>query len=203
MLETSDSEVRIHFINRLLMSCSVSNFPSFHLQGHVASLIQTNPLNYLQRTKSVLFQFWQARHDYATVQAQCGNVSGTSSNATHQEHSATVISAHRAVVDWSWPKEWNKCARANLHFKKKKKKRHGWEMNGQTFSQNHCKRGKSQHHLHHLCIPSPVSTCRDMLKVSSLQTPSATCRERNQFCFSSDRQDMTPSLGTTHHYVCS
>ena len=87
--------------------------------------------------------------------------------------------------------------------KKKKKKRHGWEMNGQTFSQNHCKRGKSQHHLHHLCIPSPVSTCRDMLKVSSLQTPSATCRERNQFCFSSDRQDMTPSLGTTHHYVCS
>ena len=37
------------------------------------------------------------------------------------EHSATVVSAHRATVDWSWPKRWNWCTRADLHFKKQKK----------------------------------------------------------------------------------
>ena len=33
-----------------------------------------------------------------------------------REHSVTVISTCWAIVDWSWPKEWNKCARANLLF---------------------------------------------------------------------------------------
>ena len=33
------------------------------------------------------------------------------------EHLATVVSAHWATEDRSWPKEWNQCARANLHFK--------------------------------------------------------------------------------------
>ena len=37
-------------------------------------------------------------------------------------HSVTVVSASWATVDWSRPKEWNYCARANLHLKKKKKK---------------------------------------------------------------------------------
>ena len=61
-----------------------------------------------------------------------------------REHSAIVVSARRATVDWSWHKEWNWCARANLHFKKKKKKcRRG--MNGRPFSQNPHKRGKSHH----------------------------------------------------------
>ena len=36
-----------------------------------------------------------------------------------REHSVTVISARWAIVDYSWRKEWNKCAQANLHFKKK------------------------------------------------------------------------------------
>ena len=35
-------------------------------------------------------------------------------------HSATVVSARWATVNWSWRKEWNKCARAKLHWKKKK-----------------------------------------------------------------------------------
>ena len=35
----------------------------------------------------------------------------------------SVVSARWATVDWSWPKEWNKCVWANLHFKKKKKKK--------------------------------------------------------------------------------
>ena len=39
-----------------------------------------------------------------------------------REHSATVISAHWVTLDWSWHKEWNWCARTNLHLKKKKEK---------------------------------------------------------------------------------
>ena len=65
-----------------------------------------------------------------------------------REHSATVIPAHRASVDWSWHKEWNWCAQANLHSppKKKQKKKHRWGINDQTFFQNPNKRGKSHHH---------------------------------------------------------
>ena len=37
------------------------------------------------------------------------------------EHLATVISAHLATVDWSWPNRWNWCVPADIHFKKKKK----------------------------------------------------------------------------------
>ena len=33
------------------------------------------------------------------------------------------VSAHWATVDWSWPKEWNKCVQPNLRFKKKKKEK--------------------------------------------------------------------------------
>ena len=36
-----------------------------------------------------------------------------------REHLATVFSARLATVDQSWRKEWNLCARANLHWKKK------------------------------------------------------------------------------------
>ena len=43
----------------------------------------------------------------------------------NREHSATAVSVRWATVDWFWPKEWNKCALANLHFKKKKKKKAG------------------------------------------------------------------------------
>ena len=60
------------------------------------------------------------------------------------EHSATVISAFLAIVDWSWPKEWNKCARVNLHFKEKKECRRG--MNDQAFSKYPRNLGKSHHH---------------------------------------------------------
>ena len=64
-----------------------------------------------------------------------------------RERSATVVSAHWAIVDWFWLKEWNKCGRANLHLKKKKKKRR-WGMNFRTFSQNPHTRGKSHHYYH-------------------------------------------------------
>ena len=36
-----------------------------------------------------------------------------------REHSVTVVSARWDVMDRFWPKEWYKCARANLHIKKK------------------------------------------------------------------------------------
>ena len=34
------------------------------------------------------------------------------------EHSTTVVSVRWATVNWSWHKEWNQCARANLHLNK-------------------------------------------------------------------------------------
>ena len=40
-----------------------------------------------------------------------------------REHSTTIISAHWATVDRSWHKEWNWCAYANLHFRKKERKK--------------------------------------------------------------------------------
>ena len=54
-----------------------------------------------------------SRHSVGTYQEM-------SSRKLVKEHSVTDISAHWAIVDWSWPKEWNLCARADLHFKKKK-----------------------------------------------------------------------------------
>ena len=39
-----------------------------------------------------------------------------------REFSATVISTCWTTVDWSWPKEWNCCAWADLRLRKKKKK---------------------------------------------------------------------------------
>ena len=41
-------------------------------------------------------------------------------------------------MDWSWYKDWNYCARANLHFKRNRRR----GMNGRTFSQNPRRRGK-------------------------------------------------------------
>ena len=38
-----------------------------------------------------------------------------------KEHSATVVSAHWATVDWSWPKKWNWLAQVDLKTKKQKK----------------------------------------------------------------------------------
>ena len=75
-----------------------------------------------------------------------------------REHLATVISvsAHWATVDWSWPKEWRWCVRANLHFKKQTNHKLG--MNGWTFSLNPRKRGKSHHHL-------TVAIVKNVLKV--------------------------------------
>ena len=52
-----------------------------------------------------------------------------------REHSATVVPAHWATVDWSWYEEWNYCAWAGL-----------------TFSQHPRKWGKSHHQSHHECM---------------------------------------------------
>ena len=65
--------------------------------------------------------------DYATVQALCGSLSGNEPT----RNSVTVVSACWATVDWSWPKEWNQCGRADFHFKKNRRR----GMNCRTFSQ--------------------------------------------------------------------
>ena len=44
----------------------------------------------------------------------------TSLRATVKEHSATVVSARWATVDRYWRKEWNSCARADLHLNNRK-----------------------------------------------------------------------------------
>ena len=37
------------------------------------------------------------------------------------EHSSTVTSPRWAIVDWSYPKEWNWCEKADLKLNKEKK----------------------------------------------------------------------------------
>ena len=37
-----------------------------------------------------------------------------------REHSATIVSSRWTTVDWSWPEECSKCARVNLHLRRKK-----------------------------------------------------------------------------------
>ena len=52
-----------------------------------------------------------------------GTYRDTSSHATRQGtlgHSRLRSLSHCGLI---WPKEWNKCARANLHFKKRKKEK--------------------------------------------------------------------------------
>ena len=83
-----------------------------------------------------------------------GTYPETSSHATHQGilgHCHRISQSHCGPI---LAEEWNQCAQANSHFKKKKKCRQG--MNGQTFSPNPRKREKSQHH-HQLTnlTPSP------------------------------------------------
>ena len=52
--------------------------------------------------------------DYAAVHVKCGNLAGNELTHLVREHSATVVSACWATVDWSWQKRVD-CARANLH----------------------------------------------------------------------------------------
>ena len=75
-----------------------------------------------------------------------GTYLATNSHTTHQgtlSHSHLSSLSHCGLI---LAKEWNKCAQANLHFKKKKtakKRRQG--INHQTFSQNPHLQGKSHH----------------------------------------------------------
>ena len=63
-----------------------------------------------------------------------------------REHSVTVISAHWATVDCSWPKEWKSVCELISTLKKRRKKKRRRGMNSRTISQNPCKQGKSHHH---------------------------------------------------------
>ena len=74
-----------------------------------------------------------------------------------REHLATVVSARWATVNWSWHKERNPRARANLHLKQKQNKTHRWGMNSRTFSPNPPKRGKSHHQQHYQWVPGAVN----------------------------------------------
>ena len=81
-----------------------------------------------------------SRHSVGTYQEM-------SSRKLVKEHSVTDISAHWAIVDWSWPKEWNLCARADLHFKKKKKVQAGKELSNTLPKSLHVRKKSPPHTL--------------------------------------------------------
>ena len=67
-----------------------------------------------------------------------------------RKHSATVVSAHWATMNWAWSLKKSGTGVREListHKKKKKKKRRQG-MNRQAFPPNPCKRGKCYHHHH-------------------------------------------------------
>ena len=97
---------------------------SLHLNMHT-------PLT--QQSQSGLTMF-VPRHSVGTYPEK-------SSHTTCQGTFSSVISARWATVDWYWPKEWNDCELISTL----KKKSAGGD-NGQTFSQNPRKRGKSHRH---------------------------------------------------------
>ena len=85
----------------------------------------------------------------------CPCIVGTlSGNQAHvqlvRESSATVISAHWATVDWSWPKEWNWCMLPYLHFNNNEKR--WWRMICPTLLKNPCMWATSHQQLCNLLI---------------------------------------------------
>ena len=74
-----------------------------------------------------------------------------------REQSATVISAHWATVDWSWPKKWNQCTRPKLRFKNKIKKGAGGEWIVKQSPKNFARKEKppSPPHPHLYLKPLP------------------------------------------------
>ena len=112
-----------------------------------------------------------------------------------REHSTTVVSAWWATVDWSWSKEWNWCARANLHFKPPKKCKYG--MNGWTLSPNPSKWGKSHHHhqAQSTCIQSTL-----LRKLKGTTSKAASLPENRQ------NVEMFPfadSMWLFYQYLCN
>ena len=61
--------------------------------------------------------------DYAGVQAVWEPIRKWAHMQLIREHSATVVSAYWATVDWSWPTEWIKCVELISISKKGKKKK--------------------------------------------------------------------------------
>ena len=59
-----------------------------------------------------------------TLQAKCGNFPVKRAHTQFvREHSATVVSACWATMDWTRSEKWNWCAQADFRSKKKKKKK--------------------------------------------------------------------------------
>ena len=74
-----------------------------------------------------------ASHPALTIQATYMNIASI-------ETSGFLMTLPATSVDSVWRKEWNRCARANFHFQKKKRRR---GINCRTFSQNPRTRRKS------------------------------------------------------------
>ena len=96
------------------------------------------------RSTPVLPQ-WHVKDPDRSAESVCVGLHLNTLTPWTQRKSEWADSTRWATVNWSWPMEWNKCARGNLHFKKKKKKRRRG-MNCRTFSQNRRKRWKKPYH---------------------------------------------------------
>ena len=113
---------RINFVCWLLIGVHFTPvLPQWHVRdpGHSAKsacgrlhLNMHTPLTHRSQSGLTMLLSWQS----------VGFCQKISSHTTHQEHFVTVVSARRATVDCSWPKEWNWCVLAHLNYKKKKKK---------------------------------------------------------------------------------
>ena len=106
---TSFISVKCKFVNLTWLSRNWSSSSTTQHSRHF--LCSFAMFKYLPRSLSGM-TMPMSRHSVGTFQE-------TSSHATRQGNSVTIISACWATVDWSWPKEWNLCAQAKLHFKKK------------------------------------------------------------------------------------
>ena len=78
-----------------------------------------------------------------------------------RKRSTTVVSARWATVDWPWHKEWNKCGRANVHFKKTTNKQTNKKSAGGEWMVQHSPTilaSEEKASSHHLLITSASSS---------------------------------------------
>ena len=112
---------RFNFVCWLLFSGrSILVWPQWHVKdpGHSAK----SAAGRLQHAFTC-GQMKSERADYADVQAQCGNLSGNIHTQLVMEHSASVVSARSATLNWSWHEEWREISMNELISTSKKKKK--------------------------------------------------------------------------------
>ena len=118
--------------NFLLQShFSVLTFIRCPFHPSVAAVPRKRPRSFCQKcrwqvTPKHAYTLGPTQSAWAYYAARCTGIvwkptRKTSSNAV-REHSATIVAARWATVDWWWLKEWNWCEQTDLHFLKKRRR---------------------------------------------------------------------------------